>query len=143
MIYLTDNDFKTQIKEDVLTKITNDDPTIVSEAERIAIRMATSYLFRYDTAAIFAQTGESRDAYFVSILVDIVLYQIHKRVNPRQIPEIRFVAWKDAQEWLKDVSKGAIIANLPKKNDDADGDGKSDSLGTMKVFTFPKRSNGY
>lgn len=143
MIYLLTADFKTQISEDVLTKITEADPTILTEAERIAISEVTSYIFRYDVAATFAQTGNARDGYFVSIIVDIVLYQIHKRVNPRQIPEIRFVAYQDAKKWLEAVSKGLIVANLPKKNDDADGDGVSDSLGTMKIFTFPKRSNNY
>lgn len=143
MIFLTEDDFKTQIREDILSKITDANPLLLDEMELAAIEEITSYLHRYDTAATFATTDTARSRLLVMYCVDVMLYHLHSRINPRQIPELRFVRYEAAKKWLESVSKGLIIASIPKLNDDTDGDGISDSLGTMKIFTFPKRSNNY
>ena len=142
MIFLVNTDFNTQIRADVLDKIIDADTSLLGEMELAAIEEMTSYLFRYNVAAAFAEIGPARSRLLVMYCVDIMLYHLHSRINPRQVPEIRFVRYEAAKKWLESVSKGLIIADLQAKpNDDANGDGVSDSLGTMKIFTFPKRNN--
>jgi phage gp36-like protein len=143
MIFLVTNDFDTQIRADVLTKITDNEPTLLDEMELAAIEEIQSYLFRYDVAATFDTTGTARNRLLVMYCVDVMLYHLHSRVNPRQIPELRYVRYEAAKKWLESVSRGQIIANLPQKTDDNDGDGKSDSIATMKLTTFTKRKNNY
>ena len=47
------------------------------------------------------------------LFVDIVLYHIHSRINPRQIPEIRVDRYERAIAWLKMVTKGEVTPDLP------------------------------
>lgn len=142
MIFLVNADFNTQIHADVLDKVIGADTSLLSEMELAAIEEMTSYLYRYNVAAAFAEIDAARSRLLVMYCVDIMLYHLHSRINHRQVPEIRFVRYEAAKKWLESVSKGLIIADLPAKpNDDANGDGVSDSLGTMKIFTFPKRNN--
>lgn len=143
MIFLIIDDYKTQIRADVLEKITDNDATLLDGMELAAIEEMTSYMYRYDAALSFEATGTNRNRLLVMYCVDIMLYHIHSRINPRQIPEIRYVRYEAAKKWLEGLAKGTIVATLPKKNDDADGDGVSDAFAQVKLSTFPKRSNQY
>lgn len=54
-------------------------------------------------------------------LIDITLYHLHSRINPRNIPDLRkdrYDGNRDAQTlgaigWLKQVAAGKINADLP------------------------------
>lgn len=48
----------------------------------------------------------SRNPYLIMILVDIVLYHLHARISPNNIPKIRLDRYDEAMTWLKQVSKG-------------------------------------
>jgi hypothetical protein len=47
--------------------------------------------------------GDPRNALIKRYAVDIVLYELHSRINPRNIPEFRIQRRDDAISWLKAV----------------------------------------
>lgn len=57
--------------------------------------------------------GDSRSQKLVSIMIDVVLYHIHSRIAPRNIPDLRVKRYDDAIQWLKDANSGNITPNLP------------------------------
>lgn len=119
MIFLQPSDLDMLIKADVLTTVTSSQPAILDQAELAAIQEMQSYLrHRYDMAAIFqpapaAPDPDTRPRLIVMYCIDIALYHIHSRVNPRQIPELRGIRYDAAINWLKAVSKGEITPDLP------------------------------
>lgn len=142
-MYITKNDFKTQIRVDILDKILDNDTDILNESILAATEEMQSYLkSRYAVATIFAATGTERNALLMMYMIDITLYHIHSRVNPRQVPEIRFVRYEAAITWLKSVSAGKIVANL-ELLPDTDGTGTNNNAGSIEMVTFPKRYNNY
>jgi hypothetical protein len=80
---------------------------------------------RYAVDSIFSATGNSRNAEVVMYMVDMVLYHLHSRINPGQVPELRKERYADALDWLNKVSAGDFLPDLPKVGD-ADGDGVDD-----------------
>lgn len=59
--------------------------------------------------------GDPRDPLIKRYAIDISLFELHKLINPRNIPEFRTMAREDALRWLKHVSdpRNNIIPNLP------------------------------
>ncbi|QCW20345.1 DUF1320 domain-containing protein [Flavobacterium phage FPSV-S1] len=57
--------------------------------------------------------GDPRNALIKRYTVDIVLYELHSRINPRNIPEFRIQRRDDAIAWLKAVQN-------PRNNINAD-----------------------
>lgn len=56
---------------------------------------------------------DNRDAQIVLYLCDIVLYHLHSRIAPRNIPELRVKRYDDAIDWLKMCAEGNVTPNLP------------------------------
>lgn len=56
---------------------------------------------------------DPRDAQMVLYTCDIVLYHLHTRIAPRNIPELRVKRYDDAIKWLHMCGEGAITPNLP------------------------------
>ena len=56
--------------------------------------------------------GDNRNQQIVLYMIDITLYHLHSRINPRQIPELRGMRYTEARSWLKMVASGSITANL-------------------------------
>lgn len=114
MIYLDITDFDKQIKADVLTVVIGNDNAILDSSELATIAEMTSYLAnRYDTANIFNKAGAARNSLIVLYAVDILLYHIHSRINPNKIPDLRGIRYESAITWLKMVSKGELMPDLP------------------------------
>lgn len=67
--------------------------------------------------------GDNRDQQTVQHCVDICLYHLHARINPRNIPELRMVRYDGngpdqkggAIGWLKNVAAGKLNANIPQR----------------------------
>jgi phage gp36-like protein len=53
--------------------------------------------------------GDNRNAQLTQYMVDIVLYHIHTRIAPHNIPDIRVKRYDDAITWLKNAAKGDYI----------------------------------
>ena len=65
------------------------------------------------TDANFFALGDPRNPLVLQFLIEIVLYNIHKRISPQNIPTIRSLAYERAIEWLEQVQRGYITPALP------------------------------
>jgi len=121
MTFLTPKDFDAQIREDQLMTILGDDPTLLDEIELAVISEAESYLRqRYLVSQVFAATDANRFPILVLYLVDMVLYHLHSRINPRKVPDLREKRYDMAIHWLQEVAKGRISPDLPESCKTAD-----------------------
>lgn len=69
------------------------------------------------TNTFYFRPGDPRNAYIIQVLVEIVLFNIHKRISPQKVPEIREIAYDNAIRWLIGVQRGNITPALPPLND--------------------------
>ncbi len=73
--------------------------------------------------------GDNRNAKIVELMIDIVVYHTHARIQPRNIPEIRKERYDGndpdqkggAIGYLKLVQKGTVQMDLPRHDDDQRG----------------------
>lgn len=65
---------------------------------------------------------DSRDALMKTYLIDITLYHVHTRINPRNIKALVMSRRDEAVKWLGMIAKGTIIADLPAKSEDMTAD---------------------
>jgi hypothetical protein len=106
MVFLTIDDFDKQIRSENLDRIIDSNSVILDDAEASAILRATGYLDgRYDMPAEFAKSGTDRNALLVTILIDLVLYDVHSRINPRNVPELRMARRDEATDLLKKTNE--------------------------------------
>ena len=68
-------------------------------------------------------------------MLEMVLYEIHKVINPRNIPQLRIDAYNECMNTLEKISKGSITADLPIYE-------KQDELG-QRVDWGTSSSNNY
>jgi phage gp36-like protein len=113
-MFLIKDDYKLLIKQDLLEVVIQQDDTIRTQAELAAQAEIESYLrVRYDVAAIFSAVATDRHPQILMYMIDVALFHMHSRINPRNIPELREVRYNQAIDWLKAVAKGSIAPNLP------------------------------
>ena len=73
------------------------------------------------SASNYWESGDNRNAKLKQLLIDILLYHIHARIQPRNIPEIRIQRYDGGTErqtagaigYLKDVQRGLVQMDLP------------------------------
>lgn len=112
--FLIHEDFLQLIKADQLEVVISREPAILKRAILAAIAEMESYLrARYDVTTIFATQGEERNTLLLTYGVDIALYHLHARINPKNISQIRYDRYKEAKLWLEMVSEGRLSPNLP------------------------------
>ena len=115
MAYLEQADWDLAIQEVNMQQIINNTPAFKTKAELLAIAEAQSYLIqKYDINAELAKTGDARDLKMLSVVVDIALFHLHKRIAPRNIPQMRVTNYEAAIEWLKMCAYGDITPALAK-----------------------------
>jgi phage gp36-like protein len=81
------------------------------------------------------EAGDRRNQLLVLYLVDIVLYHLHSRLSPRNVPENRFLRYETAINWLKAISKGSLLIDLPKL--------EAPTSSFMTVTSAPRRSTAW
>ena len=79
--------------------------------------------------------GDYRSQEMVFNAIDIVLYLIHKRIAPMNIPDLRVKAYDDAIKWLVDCYEGMITPNLLVRT--------PRSGGRFRIGSNPKNWNWY
>ena len=65
--------------------------------------------------------GDNRNQLIVTYLLDITLFHLHSRINPRNIPELRMVRYDGNSQnqtggaigWLRRVASGDVNADIP------------------------------
>ena len=118
--FLKETDYNAQIRSQILGIITNDTEDTLHLAELAAQEEIESYLnTRYDVAQIFDldQDDTNRSKLIVLYMIDITLYHLHSNITPDNIPEIRYIRYNRAIEWLKKVADAKISPNLPEYAD--------------------------
>jgi phage gp36-like protein len=124
MDFITKEDWAQCIEESILDSITEVDDNKLQAAVSFAIRYAEGLLnARYDAATIFNQTAGDRDDVILGHVLDIAIYRLHSRINPRKIPKHRAESYQCAKEWFEMVNKGEINPpGLPLLKDDDNRD---------------------
>lgn len=130
MSFLTEQDYKPQIRNWILNVVTQNDPMARQQAELAAQVEMESYLrSRYKVEEIFNKQGTERNYLLVMYLVDMAIYHLHSNISPENIPELRYVRYKAAIEWLNKVATDKISPDLPETTGGTDKDGNPDSTG--------------
>ena len=116
-MFLTPDDYKYLIKEDILGRIVSQDMTQVASAEMYVQELIESYLReKYDVVQVFNKTGADRSPLIMGIMMDLVIHCLHSRLNI-EIPTVRMQRYETAMEWLNKVAKttqkGGISVDLP------------------------------
>jgi phage gp36-like protein len=114
-MFITDDDYTVQAKQEVLTLL---DPTeqrsALRQAEKYAIAEITKRIGgRYNMSDVFSKTDDERDMYIVMIVIDIALYHLYSQKAPRNTPKYRDTRYHDALDWLISVGSGETPTDLP------------------------------
>jgi len=123
MAFLQASDYEVSISAAELNDITGNSAAVREDAERRAQAMMEDYLrSRYIMADVFASWDgtppDPRHQSIVKYMVDISLYLLHQRLAFDQMPQHRQIAYDNALDWLKDVSRQKISPDLPEPTDD-------------------------
>jgi hypothetical protein len=123
MAYLAKSDYTLSIAIDHLDEILEQAAytsgltadTVRANAESWAKALIKSYLVsKYNIAGEFAINAPAeRNILVMQVMIDLALCQIHKTVNPRDIPELRQKACEASMQWLKDARDGIVVVDLP------------------------------
>jgi phage gp36-like protein len=114
MTYITEEDYKTHIRDKRLEQLIDDDPTLLDEAEGTALAVVSDALYsRYDVDAIFALEGEERHKQVVRWVLVLALYYLHERLPDRLIPERIVKNHDDTLKVLTDIEDGKKSTLLP------------------------------
>lgn len=65
------------------------------------------------TNATFWAVGDTRSQQLVRYLVDVVLYHVHARIAPENIPELRENRYKRAMKWFDEFKGGQATPSIP------------------------------
>ncbi len=113
-MFLTDDDYKQLITDDDLNVVQQADVTIRAKAENSAGEHIKGYLRgRYNVDAIFAATGDSRNAELIEKMIDLVLYNLFSTLPGIMMTETRKDRKDAADKWLLDVQKGISQPDFP------------------------------
>lgn len=74
--------------------------------------LVTSQAGELPTSSAYWSFGDSRNKLILMHFIDVVLYQLHSRINPRNIPEFRIIRRGEAIDYLKMVARGTITPDL-------------------------------
>jgi len=113
-MFLTQEELKSVAYDYQLDQIVESDNTILQMAIDAAVEEIRGYLSsRYDTQAVFAATGESRNPLVLEITKDIALWYIIRLSNVDILYEKVKERYDRAVQWLDRVASGTITPELP------------------------------
>jgi hypothetical protein len=132
MAYLAKSDYTLSIAIDHLNEILEQaaytsgltPDNILANAEAWAKALVKSYLTaKYNIASEYAKGEDdtSRNVLVMQVTIDLALCQVHKTVNPRDIPELREKACDAATQWLKDARDSLVVVDLPAAPNNSEG----------------------
>lgn len=106
----------------------------------VCIKDATDQLL---TNSEYFTERDERNSKLVDVTIDVLLYHIHSRISPRNIPDLRRLRYDGddpaqrggAIGWLKQVQKGTITPNLP-VTDNSDQSGHRVSWGISDTSKY-------
>jgi hypothetical protein len=78
---------------------------------------------RYDTAALFTATGTARSSLLVLHVLNVFVYLLYRRINPRKVPEVVKEDHDETLAWLDRVAAGKEAPDFPEIQPDEDNAG--------------------
>ena len=117
--FLTTDDVLSRIRDEHRNDITDTSETVEASAESMAIaKMKSALNGRYDVASLFPAppTGadpDTRNPLLILHTLNIFVYLIYRRINPRKIPEEVKLDHEETLEWLDKVAKGKESPDFP------------------------------
>lgn len=114
MLYVTEDDFLQVIDQgdlDLLKAGGDLTKSTIKAVEEVASYLAVDY----DIEAIFDADEPVKSEMLAGHVVDIALYHLHAKINPRQIPELRVQRRDDAVKWLREVADPRTNITAPQK----------------------------
>lgn len=81
------------------------------------------------------ELGDNRDPVLIQSLVDLVVWKLHSRISPNNIPELREHNKNYVFQWLRDVRGGEQGIKVPKI--------QPTQVGDLSWGSNPKKINGY
>lgn len=143
MSFLTIQELDTVSVESVRNMITHFTDAIIEQIIAESIDLMKSYLLNYyDVEQVFNATGTARSLIILKYLKNIVIYELYARDPQNQMNEVVKLQYDEALLWLTNVSKGRLQLNLPRINNDTNGDGVNDD-GFLWLKSNQKYSNDY
>ena len=138
-MFITDQDYKVVLGDNALKVVSQTSEQNRANAEAEAQEEIASYLRPiYDTNAIFAAEGDSRNRLIVMYTCDIALYHMVSAMPQKLGSEIRKERYERAVKWLEGVQAGKIVPDLPAA---VDTQGEPVSTGIILTSQPPLRHN--
>lgn len=114
--FLTAPDVLSRIRDEHRADLSDSTEAVELSCESMAIAKVKSALHgRYDAAAVFAETGSGRDPLIVLHVLNVFVYMLYQRINPRKIPEQVKDDHAETLDWLERVTTGKESPDLPAK----------------------------
>jgi phage gp36-like protein len=109
MKYITKTELLTLVKENILNDLTQENNNILDELELLAMSEVDAIIgSKYNMTEVFNRKGENRNPFIKNLVINVMLYYLHMRLTPNQIPVIRETLYKEAIGYLMQVAKGVI-----------------------------------
>lgn len=134
--YLTQADVQSSIRDGRLEQILDSYSEDVSgedifkQAAKEAAGLIADYLIHYQILEEFEKTGDDRSSSIIFHMKNITIYILYDRIPDDDVPEKVIKNYNDSMDVLREISKGKVTINLPKKLTDTDGDGEGDTPAT-------------
>lgn len=115
------------------------DPAAVSNAielscESMAIGKVRSALHhRYNTTALFGAAGDERNPLLVLHVLNVFVYLLYRRINPRKVPEVVREDHDETLAWLDRVAAGKEAPDFPPAEPEGDNVGTARFGGGQRV----------
>lgn len=138
--FLKDSDYDDQVRGEIRQVLDNTpDQYKMKQAEKKGIAQMRKYLSsRYDVDRIFrvpaGDEPDTRDAFIVMTLVDVVLYHLWSKERGRDVPKVRNDRYQDALDWMKSVGNGEEISDLPAKQ-------AGEVFGSVQIYSLHAPNN--
>lgn len=146
--FLTADDVRSRIRDehrndlrdwdpDAPTGPENDEPTsdaLELSCESMAIAKVRSALHnRYDTTTLFAATGSSRNPLLVLHVLNVHVYLLYRRINPRKVPDVVKEDHDETLAWLDRVAAGKEAPDFPQAVPEEDNAGTARFGGGQQI----------
>lgn len=134
MCFLEPDELESSLYGHVIDEITNNDRQLVAQAIAAAVQEVKSFLYtRYDVEHIFDKRGDERNALILENVKTVTVWNVIKLCNAETIYDM----WRDRYDrvinWLKEVAKGAAVADLPLLTDN-----NGDAVLKIRMSSNPK-----
>lgn len=143
MAYLTKEELKTHMYDEVTDEISRADDTIVDSAIAAGVEETRSYLTNYDVDAVFAAEGADRNPIILLYAKDLTIWHFISLSQAAMEVGFRESRYDKAIRFLKDVQAGKANPSLPIRDQ---GDGITPGAGYQWDARFggnTKRNNSY